>query len=257
MRKAARWAVCGAALGAVRRAMIGGVAGLAFLVGPGSLRAQVEDHAIHAFVLVDQLEQRAVRGEHPLAWDLIAWVGGDYTRAWIKSSGAHSTRGSGGEAELQVLFGRLVAPFWDAQVGAQLETRRTGGVTRTRTSAVAALEGLAPYWFELEPSLYVSDRGDVSGELTASYDLFVTQRLLLQPRLDLRAAVQEVREFGVGSGLNDAAFGLRLRYELRRELAPYVGMRWSRSMGGSADLARAAGEATSRSTVVAGVRFWF
>ncbi len=257
MRKAARRTVHNAVRRAMRRASVALAAGLVLLAAPRSLHAQVDDRAIHSFVLLDQFERRAVTGEDPVAWDLIAWVGGDYTRAWIKSSGTRATRGGSGEAELQVLFGRLVAPFWDAQVGAQVETRSAGGVTRTRTSAVAALEGLAPYWFELEPSLYVSDRGDVSGELTASYDLFVTQRLLLQPRLDLRAAVQEVREFGVGSGLNDAAFGLRLRYELRRELAPYVGMRWSRSLGGSADLARAAGEAVSRSTVVAGVRLWF
>ncbi|MEA3247440.1 MAG: copper resistance protein B, partial [Gemmatimonadota bacterium] len=212
MRNAARWTIRTAGRAATRTASAGIAAGLILVAMPDSLRAQVEDHAIHSFVLVDQFEQRAVRGQHPLAWDVIAWVGGDYTRAWIKSSGAHSTRGGGGESEVQLLFGRLVAPFWDAQVGAQVESRNAGGVTRTRTSAVAALEGLAPYWFELEPSLYVSDRGDVSGELTASYDLFMTQRLLLQPRLDLRAAVQEVREFGVGSGVNDAAFGLRLRY---------------------------------------------
>ncbi|MEA3247072.1 MAG: copper resistance protein B [Gemmatimonadota bacterium] len=255
MRKTAPSLAC--ARRTAQRTFAGLAAGLVLLAAPTSLRAQVGDHAIHSLVLLDQFEQRAVRGEHPLAWDLIAWVGGDYTRAWIKSSGAHSTRGGGGESEVQVLFGRLVAPFWDAQVGAQVETRIGGGVTRTRASAVVALEGLAPYWFELEPSLYVSDRGDVSSELTASYDLYVTQRLLLQPRVDVRAAVQEVREFGVGSGLNDAAFGLRLRYEVRRELAPYVGMRWSRSMGSTAEMARAAGEATSRATAVAGLRVWF
>ncbi len=231
--------------------------GLTFLGTPRPVAAQVNDRAIHSFVLFDQLEQRAISREHPVAWDLISWIGGDVSRIWIKSSGAHSTRGGGGESELQLLYGRLISPFWDAQVGAQIEMRTGGGVTRTRTSAVVALEGIAPFWFELEPSLYVSDRGDVSGELTASYDAFITQRLTLQPRLDLRAAVQEVRAFGVGSGLNDVTLGLRLGYQLRREFTPYAGLRWSRSLGETKSLARAAGEQTSRASLVAGLRLWF
>ncbi|MDA1080745.1 MAG: copper resistance protein B [Gemmatimonadetes bacterium] len=221
------------------------------------ISAQVADKAIHTFVLFDQLEQRNIRGEQPVAWDMIGWVGGDFNRVWIKSSGSRATRGGGSDAELEALFGRLISPFWDAQIGVRLDTRGDGGARHTRLSAVAALEGLAPYWFEIEPSLFISDRGDISAEFTATYDLFITQRLIAQPRLDLRAAIQEVREFGVGSGLNDAGIGLRLRYELRRKLAPYVGISWNRSFAGTADLARAGGEAVSATALVGGMRLWF
>lgn len=240
-----------------RRLWAAAFAGAALLAVRTPAAAQVADHAIRTFVLFDQLEQRDVRGAHPVAWDMIAWAGGDFNRFWIKSSGAHATRGGGAEAEFEALYGRLVAPFWDLQIGARVDTRVHDGDRRSRVSAIAALEGLAPYWFELEPSLAISDRGDISAEFKATYDLFVTQRLIVQPRLDLRAAVQEVRSFGVGSGLNDAAIGLRLRYEVRRKFAPYVGVDWKQSFGGTADLARASGERTSITAFLGGVRVWF
>ena len=233
------------------------LAAAALLAVRTPLFAQVEDKTIRTFVLFDQLERRDIRGAHPVAWDMIGWVGGDFNRFWFKSSGAHATRGGGAEAEFEALYGRLVAQFWDLQVGVRVDTRMDDGARRTRVSAIAALEGLAPYWFELEPSLSISERGDISAEFKATYDLFVTQRLIAQPRIDLRAAVQEVRSFGVGSGLNDAAVGLRLRYEFRRKLAPYVGVDWKRSFAGTADLARAAGERTSTTAFLGGIRVWF
>lgn len=244
---------------AVQRSRAIGAAVLATLLTtavPGRLTAQIANQAVHTFVLLDQLEQRAVSGTHLLGWDLVGWVGGDYDRLWFKSSGAHATRG-GSESEIQLLGGRMVAPFWDLQVGLQFETRTGDGTTRSRASAVVAMEGLAPYWFELEPSLYVSQRGDVSGELTGSLDLFVTQRIVAQPRVDLRVALQDVPDFGIGAGLNDAAVGFRLRYEFRREFAPYIGVRWTRAFAGTASLARAAGDATTRSSVLAGLRLWW
>jgi len=240
-----------------RRLCAAAFIGAALLAVRTPLSAQVADNAIRTFVLFDQLEQRDVRGAHPVAWDIIGWVGGDFNRFWFKSSGAHATRGGGADAEFEALYGRLVAPFWDLQIGARVDTRVDDGARRTRASALVALEGLAPYWFELEPSLSISDRGDIAAEFKATYDLFVTQRLIVQPRLDLRAAVQEVRSFGVGSGLNDAAIGLRLRYELRRKLAPYAGINWTRSFAGTADLARAAGERTSTAALLGGIRVWF
>lgn len=221
------------------------------------LHAQVADRETHAFALFELLEQRSISGSQPVAWDAIGWIGGDVNRLWIRTSGARNAVGGGGESAIDALFGRLVAPYWDALVGVRAETRDAGAVHRTRTSAVLSLEGLAPYWFDVEPSLLVSDRGDVSAELTTTYDLFLTQRLLLQPRLDLHAAAQAVPAFGVGSGLNDAAVGLRLRYEIRRELAPYIGIHWSRILSGTTDLARATGEEVIGASIVAGVRAWF
>ncbi|HUF26008.1 MAG TPA: copper resistance protein B [Gemmatimonadaceae bacterium] len=128
--------------------------------------------------------------------------------------------------------------------------------TRTRAHLALGLQGLAPGWFELEPTLLVSQHGDVSANLTASYDLLFTQRLVLQPRLETHAAAQGVPEFGVGSGFNDVELALRARYELRREFAPYVGVLWSHRFGDAADLARAGGEPVRELSWVAGLRLW-
>ena len=131
-----------------------------------------------------------------------------------------------------------------------------GNATNTRAQFVVGLEGLAPYWFELEPALFVSDRGDVSASLTGSYDLLITQRLILQPRIDLTVAFQEVEDWATGSGLNDVRLGLRLRFEIQREFAPYVGLSWTRLTGSTAALARLVGDDTSTRSLVVGVRLW-
>ncbi|BBM72669.1 hypothetical protein RmaAA338_15340 [Rhodothermus marinus] len=209
-----------------------------------------------AFVLFDLLETSPALDGRPLQWDMDAWVGKMYNRLWIRSEGELLTAQRGGEAEFQALYSRVVAPYWDLQVGARFEVAY-GEQTRTRAHLALGLEGLAPYWFELEPILFVSQDGDVSASLVASHDLFVTQRLILQPRLEALVAVQEVPEWGVGRGLNRVDFGLRLRFELVREFAPYIGFNWSRLYGGAADLARAEGEATRTSGFVAGVRLWY
>ncbi len=226
------------------------------------VRAQAEplirfmnEHTL-AFVLFDLLETTPALDGRPLQWDMDAWVGKMYNRLWIRSEGELLTAQRGGEAEFQALYSRVVAPFWDLQFGARLDVAY-GDETRTRAHLALGLEGLAPYWFELEPTLFVSQNGDVSASLVASYDLFVTQRLILQPRLEALAAVQEVPEWGVGRGLNRLDFGLRLRFELVREFAPYIGFNWGRLYGGAADLARVEGEATRTSGIVAGLRLWY
>lgn len=224
---------------------------------PRAASAQLLDDKIYSLVLFDLAEYRQTGNGNPVSWDLVGWVGGDFTRFWFKSEGDAATRGGGGEWDVQALYGRLIAPFWDVQLGARIDVRYGGGGERARVLAVLGLQGLAPYWFELEPALYVSQNGDVSGQLTASHDMFVTQRLIVQPRLEAHAAVQEVPDFGVGSGLNSIELGLRTRYEFRREYAPYLGVSWLRRVAGTADLARRAGEAVSDFAVVGGIRVWF
>lgn len=215
------------------------------MIGARAALAQVADRKIYTFVLAEVLEARTVPGSNPLVWDAVGWIGGDYTRFWFKSSGSRPTTGRGIDADAQLLVGRLVAPFWDLQAGARIETSRdSGGALRTRTSAVLALEGLSPFRFELEPSLYVTDRGDVSAELTASYDLYVTQRVVAQPRLDVHAGVREGPPLGAAGGPEANSVGLRVRYEFRRDFAPYVGFLWGD--GG-----------TSRTAWVGGLRLWF
>ena len=118
-------------------------------------------------------------------------------------------------------------------------------------------EGLAPYWFEVEGAVFVSDRGDVRGRLEGYYDHRITQRLILQPRAELKFAAQDVPENRIGSGLSNAELGLRLRYEIRREFAPYVGVSWDRRFGDTARYARADGDRATSKSIVAGVRVWF
>lgn len=237
---------------------VSGVAETLPAVVPPELPKTGHDSTLNFLVIGDQLEFRANDGVDQFRWDVQAWVGGDYDRVWIKTEGEKSTSGpSNGDAELQVLYGRLVSPFWDLQVGIRQDAVFGSGPNRDRTFAVLGVEGLAPYWFEVTPALFVSDDGDVSARVTATYDLLFTQRLIAQSRFEVNAAVQDARNFGIESGFNDVELGLRIRYELRREFAPYIGVNWLRQLGDTAELARDEGDDDELLGLVAGVRFWF
>lgn len=218
----------------------------------------VEDSQRFGYLLVDQLEYRMKEGADTMRWDVVGWYGGDYNRFWLKTEGDWRTSGErGGEAEVQVLYGRLIAPFWDFQVGLRYDQFSGAGFNRSRGFAVIGLQGLARYRFGVEPALFISQDGDVSARLTATYDMLLTQRLILQPRLDFDAAVQSAEKFGVGEGVNSIGLGLRLRYEIRREFAPYIGVHWLNRFGETADLARLHGGRADDIAVVFGVRLWF
>ena len=210
-------------------------------------------------LIVDQLEHRFQNsGKNLFRWDMEGWFGGDYNRIWFRSEGEPRVReGSGGEAEWQVLYSRLISPFWELQAGFRHQRVWGSGPDRSRSFFALGAEGLAPYWFELEPSLFVSDRGDVSARLTATYDLLFTNRIILQPRFEINAATQDVKKFGIGAGINNVELGARLRYEIRREVAPYVGVSWVRKVGETADISRREGEPVDNFSVVLGVRLWF
>ncbi|MDP3332233.1 MAG: copper resistance protein B [Methylococcaceae bacterium] len=219
----------------------------------------VEDRQRFGFLLFDQLEYRMKdSADDTMRWDVVGWYGGDYNRLWLKTEGEWRTSGErGGEAQVQALYGRLIAPFWDFQVGLRYDQFSGAGFDRSRGFAVIGLQGLARYRFELEPALFISQDGDVSARLTASYEMLLTQRLILQPRLDFDAAVQSAENFGVGKGVNSLGLGLRLRYEIRREFAPYIGVQWQRLFGETADIARRGGGSADDLAVVFGVRLWF
>jgi copper resistance protein B len=215
------------------------------------------DRTVRTFVLTEVLEVQPNGPDTPLSLDALAWVGGDYRRLYLRAEGEQPTGGGdAGDLQADALYGRLISPFWALVAGARLDTRAWGGERATRGMLALGLEGLAPYWFELEPTLFLSQDGDISVELTGTFDLLVTQRLILQPRLDVNAAVQKVPEFGVGTGFNDVGLGARLRYEIRREIGPYIGVSWTRRTSGTAGLAREAGEPVSSGVLVAGVRLW-
>lgn len=225
---------------------------------PSAWPDPIDDDARHGFLLIDRLEYRDNEGPNTLGWEALGWLGGDVNRLWLNTEGKQRLQGAGGEIErLDVSYGRLIAPFWDLQLGLGTQRIDAAGADEERYSVVVGLLGLAPGWFEVDANLRLSDAGGVSANLEAEYELLLTQRLVLQPRFETAVASERASAFGVGEGLNSVALGLRLRYEIRRQLAPYVGLQWTRRYGETADLARAENEAVSDTAWVAGLRLWF
>ena len=220
----------------------------------------VEDSMLHSFLLTELLEYRAnSAGPNAFVWDFVGWFGGDYNRLWIKTEGRQDlSDGNRGEGDLQLLYGRLIAPFWDLQLGVRARQNLGSGFDgNTRTYAVIGLQGLAPGNFDVEPAIYISDRGEVSAELTVSADLYLTQCLVLQPRFQGEVSAQGDDRFGTGSGVTETDIGLRLRYEIRREIAPYIGVSWLKQYGETARFARQEGQTTDTVAVVVGLRLWW
>jgi len=215
----------------------------------------VEDKPIIGYLLVDQLEYQRNPGAGTLRWEVQGWVGGDYNKLWVKTEGDQGLSGdNGGEAEGQLLYSRLISPFFYFQVGGRYQRVSGNSSDHSRGFGVLGVQGLAPYWFDIEPALFISQDGDVSARLEAEYDLLLTQRLIAQPRLEVNVAAQKVKEFGVGRGFNDVELGLRLRYEIRRQFAPYIGVSWTRLLGETAALARQEGSQVDTLVFVVGVR---
>lgn len=230
------------------------VALFAVLAWPGAAAAQ-EDR-IYSLFLIDQLEYGFKRdGANALRFNALGWIGGDYNRLWINTEGIKPDGGSLEDTDVQLLYGRLISPFWDLQAGVRYFYPRSNAPSRG--SAVFGIQGLAPYWFEVQAAGFISNRGEVSGRVEVEYDLRLTQRLIAQPRLETNIAIQEVRELGIGRGVNDVELGLRLRYEMRREFAPYIGISWTRKFGDTAEIARSDGKNIDDLAVVAGLRIWF
>ena len=163
-----------------------------------------------------------------------------------------------GTGDLQLLYGRMIAPFWDLQLGVRGKSNLGSGLDgNARTYAVIGLQGLAPGNFDFEPAIYISDRGEVSAELTVSADIYLTQRLILQPRFQGEISLQGDDRFGTGSGVTETDIGLRLRYEITREIAPYIGVSWLHSYGETASIARQQGEPGDSVAFVVGMRLWW
>ncbi len=214
----------------------------------------VHDNGIFAVFRGDRFEYQSKDGEDTLLWDVQGWIGADFNKLYLESEGTWLTdREEFEEAELELLYGRNIASYWDFQIGVRHDFKPDPD----RTFAAVGFQGLAPYWFEIDATAYVSEDGDISAALEAEYELLLSQRLILMPRLETGAAFQEVEEYGVGQGFTDITLGIRMRYEIRREFAPYIGVSWSRLLGETEDLAEAEGEDTDVTSYVAGVRFWF
>ena len=221
---------------------------------PGAVAAA--DQKLYSLALLDLFEAAPAASGVPARVEGLYRIGNDYTRLYIKGEGEGLLADGEGEVEAQALYSRLVTSYFEAQAGVRLDTEFGDGEFQARPLLVVGLEGLAPYFFEVEPALFVSYQGDVSARFVGSYDLLLTQRLVAQPRLETNVAVQRVEDWGVGSGLNDVELGLRFRYEITREVAPYVGVNWTTLYGDTADFAREEGGSASEATLVFGLRLW-
>lgn len=225
-----------------------------FPLPPSSWPAPVKDNPVIPFVIADRLEYQSVdNGDDVQIWDMQGWVGTDWNKFWFKTEGEDVVAGGTEAAEVQALYARLIAPFWYVQAGARYDARPADA----RGFGVLTLQGLVPYGYDVEASAFVSDEGDFSLRFEAEQDFLFTQRLILQPRFETEFAAQRVDAVDVGQGFNRLELGLRLRYEIRREFAPYIGVVWQRSLGETADLVARAGGDIESTAVVAGIRLWY
>ncbi|NCP14366.1 MAG: copper resistance protein B [Sphingomonadales bacterium] len=200
----------------------------------------------------DRLEAQVRDGADIYLWDIQGYYGGPTERLWFKSEGEGEFGARPDDAEVQALYAKAFAPFWDVQAGVRQDL---GGPDTTH--AVIGVQGLAPYLFEIDTALFLSHRGDVTARLEAEIDQRITQRLILQPRLEANLSAQAIPELGIGAGLDQIEVGARLRYEVKREFAPYIGIEQSWRTGQGATFARARGEDPSVTSLIAGIRFWF
>ncbi|MGB3930981.1 MAG: copper resistance protein B [Sphingobium sp.] len=214
-----------------------------------------EHHGGSSFsqIMLNLAEVQIRDGQNAYRWDGEAWFGGDINRLTIKSEGEGKLRRSTGRAEIQALYSRAISPYWNLQGGVRLDRR----LSSSRAYASVGVEGLAPYWFDIEAALFVSDQGDILGRIQGYHDMRLTQRLVLQPRAEFNISAQNIPGQRLGSGITDAEIGLRLRYEAKREIAPYVGVSWERKVGGTARIARKTGEGVGTTSLVIGMRIWF
>lgn len=203
-------------------------------------------------LLVDKLEALRANGNTSAAYDVQAWYGADFDRTVLKAEGDVDD-GELQEGRTELLWAHAISPFWDSQLG----VRYDNGVEPDRGWLAFGVQGLAPYWFEVDATAYLGDEGRSALRLNAEYELLFTQKLVLQPSLEVNFYGKSDAERELGSGLSDVTAGIRLRYEFRREFAPYIGVEWLGKYGGTADYARASGQETADARAVAGVRFWF
>ena len=212
----------------------------------------VHDRAVNYFVLFDQLEWQTGAGVQAIAWDNKSWVGKDRDRIWLRTEGEAGEDGLA-LAQVHVLYGRAISRWWDLVVGVQQDIRPGP----SRTWAAVGFQGLAPYWFEIEATAHVGAEGRTHFRFETEYELRLTRRLVAQPLVEVEIHGKDDLARGIGAGLATGEAGLRLRYEVRREFAPYLGLVWTQKFFGTADAARDAGDPTGTTRLSVGVRTWF
>ncbi len=204
-------------------------------------------------VIIDQLEASFGDGEEGYALDAQGWTGGDINRFWWKSEVEGDFDGEVEEAEIQALYSRAFRPFFDFQTGLRQTYRPEGD----RTDLVVGVQGLAPYWFEVDAAAFLSNKGELTARAEAEYDQRITNRWIVQPRAEVVLSAEDIPELRIGSGLTSLQIGARLRYEFHKEFAPYVGLEWTKSFGNTADFLEADGRSSEDTRLVVGIRTWF
>jgi len=222
--------------------------GISFSVAAGGM----DDDPLIGKVMIGQLETRSTDGANPLVLEAQGWIGKDLQKLWIKAD-VEQVDGEIEEAELQLLYSKAITPYWDLQAG----WRHDAKPTPSRDWLAVGLMGLSPYWFEVDAAFFLGKDGRTAVRLEAEYEVLFTQKLILTPEIEVNVHGKNDVAVGIGSGLSDMELGLRLRYEIKREFAPYVGINWTGKFGQTADLAKGAGEDTSDVQLVIGLRAWF
>ncbi len=212
----------------------------------------VEENPTLTKVMINQFESRSADGDDPLILEADMWIGKDLNKLWFKTD-VERVNSITNEFELQALYSRAIAPFWDVQMG----VRKDFNPKPTRDWLVLGLNGLAPYFFEVDTAIFIGEQGRLGFRLDAEYEILFTQKLILTPDVSINLHSKNDVQTATGSGLSDIQVGLRLRYEFVREFAPYVGFNWNKKYGQTANYARAAGEDISDVQFVIGLRAWF
>jgi len=213
---------------------------------------EMADNALFGRILVNELENTRDGKERGQAIDAEAWFGGDYNKAWFKTE-AERQNGRLSGMRTEALWDRVFATHWSTQLGARHDT----GGGPSKTWLAAGVRGMAPYWFETEATAYLGSAGVLAARVETRYEVLFSQRLILQPKVEANFYSKNDIRRGTGDGLSDLNIGLRLRYEIRRQFAPYIGVSWNRKFGNTADFARLRGERIKNTELVAGVRIWY
>ena len=225
---------------------------LALSFSGSALAGGLPDDPLLFMFKLDKAEYRNGDEGDIFAWDAQAWLGKDLDKLWLKSEG-EILEGDTEDGNLEVLYSRAVAPFWDLQAG----WRHDFQPTPSRDWFAFGFQGLAPYLFEVDATAYIGESGRMAFGFSAEYEYMFTQRLILTPEVEMSFHSKDDEAVGVGSGLSDLTLGLRLRYEIRREFAPYIGVNWWNKYGKTADYAEEEGGERSDVEFVVGVRAWF
>ncbi len=220
-----------------------------------SFAGGVEDDPLLATVILDKLEMRTADGSNPIEWDAEGWIGKDLNKFWFKTEGEYRDQKIE-KAEFQALYSRAIDPNWDLQVGARKDTYQEPGKP-DRNWLALGFKGLAPYEFDIDTALFLGEDGRTALRFKTEYEILLMQKLVLVPELEMDLFGKDDPATKTGSGLSETELGLRLRYEIKREFAPYIGVNWSKLYGKTADYAKEEGADYDDVQFIMGVRFWF